>query len=112
MFSSLLTQSCYTTEVSVLVVTLTHTTTVCVTRGREAPRTSRGGSRVQSSSTNKLAWSCKTAGVKSSHRIQARASGPLDKKEKQAELPIKQNPLFPYLSFQEGMLASELLNNV
>lgn len=40
--------------------------------------------------------------------MQARACAPLDKGAKQAELPIKQNSLFPYLSFQEGMLASKL----
>lgn len=30
----------------------------------------------------------------------------------QAGLPIEQNSHFPYLSFQEGMLASKLLKNV
>lgn len=89
-----------------------HNHTECVTCGSEAPRTSRDGSRAQSSSANKLAWSCGTAGVKRSHRIQARACGPLNREEKQAGLPITQNSLFPYLSFQERMLASKLLKNV
>ena len=55
---------------------------------------------------------CETAGANRSCRIQVRADGPWDESENQAGLPIKQNSHFPYLSFQEGMLASKLLKNV